>query len=125
LCNAAQVAREITCTPKREFCRFHGIHKVPQKMPGANHTPKQSLEMFDPPSMYLSEYYPKLVVLLDLTTRLSPITSHFILLQGPILYTNILALDRWRDRRIMRWTTGRMDGKDDHCKRTKPIILYK
>lgn len=40
--------------------------------------------------MYLSEYYPKMVVLLDLTTGLSPITSHFILLQGPILYTNIL-----------------------------------
>jgi hypothetical protein len=60
------------------------------KMPGANHTPKQSLEMSDPPSMYLSEYYPKLVLLLDLTTGLSPITSHFILLQGPILYTNIL-----------------------------------
>jgi hypothetical protein len=76
--------------PRKIFCRFHGAHEVPQKMPGANHTPKQSLEMSDPPSMYLSEYYPKLGLLLDLTTRLSPIKSHFILLQGPILYTNIL-----------------------------------
>jgi hypothetical protein len=62
-------------------------------MLGANHTPKQSLEMLemsDPPSMYLSEYYSKLVLLLDLIASLSSITSHFILLQGPILYTNIL-----------------------------------
>jgi hypothetical protein len=79
--------------PREIFCRFHGVHEVPQKMLGANHTPKQSLEMLemsDPPSMYLSEYYSKLVLLLDLIASLSSITSHFILLQGPILYTNIL-----------------------------------
>jgi hypothetical protein len=51
-------------------------------MPGANHTPKQSLEMFDPPSMYLFEYYPKLVVLLDLIAGLFNIMSHFILWQA-------------------------------------------
>jgi hypothetical protein len=68
----------MACTRYHRKCLEQTIHQ------------NKSLEMSDPPSMYLSEYYPKLVLLLDLIAGLSPITSHFILLQGPILYTNIL-----------------------------------